>query len=85
MPLELPKHINLSIEHQPHAVCYMTVDQWVGEDSGSIRLVDPDEMVRAGEVWLVHWYPESPTGYCAVAASSLERALAAALESEKRS
>jgi hypothetical protein len=82
--MNLPKHISLTIEHQPHAVYYDTVKQWLDEaarlETVDISLEDAAEMLRTGEVWEVHWYPRTPVSWCAVAAATLERALELALE-----
>ena len=83
--MKLPRHINLTIEHQPHAMNYQTVAEWLLDRFGSakgcsIRDADRDEMLRTGEVWQVHWYPDTPIGFHSVAAATLERALERANE-----
>lgn len=79
--MKLPKHINLTIEHNPHAANYQTAAEWLKRD-GRGDPVDYDEMVRLNEVWLIQWYPNTPVGFNAVVASTLEKALAAAMEGE---
>lgn len=80
-----PRHINLTIEHQPHASNYETVEEWLEYQSrqGYIEPYGGDaaEMIKTGEVWVVQWYPDTPIGFHAVAAATLERALALANES----
>lgn len=75
--MNLPKHINLFIEHQPQATNYETVEQWMehGDEYADYPPADRAEMIRTGEVWVIHWYPDTPVGFHAVAAATLERAL----------
>lgn len=75
----VPKHINLTIEHQPHATCYETVEHYLGGDHAP-DCTDEDrvEMLRTGEVWTVQWYPNTPIGFCHVAAPTFWQALARA-------
>ena len=77
--IKLPKHIHLSIEHQPHAVCYESAQEWMDRnDRDGFADVEPEDaelMISTGEIWVVQWYPNTPIGFCAVAAATLERAL----------
>lgn len=77
--MKLPKHINLTIEHQPHAVYYETAAKWL-EDHAEVSEADAAEILRTGEVWVIQWYPRTPVGFRAVAAATLERALQLASE-----
>jgi hypothetical protein len=73
-----PRHIHLAIDHQPHAVMYMTVAEWLEDrDTEHVDINDADreEMLRTGEVWVVTWYPDTPVGFNSVAAATLDRAL----------
>ena len=50
----------------------------------SSRWASEEEKQRAVETnraWTLHWYPDTPNGFCAVSASSLEAVVAAVLES----
>lgn len=81
--MNLPKHISLRIEHNPHRANYETVEQRlelneVREDA-DITPEDRAEMQRTGEVWVIYWCPDTPVGSCSVAAATLEKALHAAL------
>jgi hypothetical protein len=79
--MKLPRHIHLSIEHQPHAVNYQTVEEWLARDfGGDIAEADRAQMIATGEVWVIQWYPDTPVGFCVVAAATLERALELANE-----
>lgn len=90
--MKLPNHINLHIEHQPHAANYETVEEWLlyNESEPATRFADyPAEdraaMLAAGEIWTVQWYPNTPVGFCCVAAATLERALELANEDDNDS
>lgn len=94
--LRFPEHkVSLSLEHNPHRTNYETIEEWLKanckESSQSspddcrwltVRPEDRDLILRTGEVWTLQWYPDTPVGFCAVAAASLERVLEIALESE---
>lgn len=82
--MKLPKHINLSIEHQPHAGGYETIEEWARGGLADVTEGDMAEMLRTGDVWLVQWYPNTPVGFLAVAAATLERALELANAAEGR-
>ncbi len=75
--MKLPKHINLMIEHNPHRANYETVTQWLDDENRSADVTDDDsaEMLATDEIWVIHWYPETMVGFCAVAAATLEKAL----------
>lgn len=69
------RHISLTIEHQPHAVNYQTVEEWLDDHPEQFEPDDCAKMVATGEVWYVIWHPHTPVGFCHVAASTLERAI----------
>lgn len=81
-----PKHINLTIEHQPHAVNYETVEDWLAKAKSEycveVLTEDAAEILKTGEVWVIHWYPRTPGSFCQIAAATLERALELANASE---
>lgn len=77
--MQLPKHICLSIAHNPHRGVYQPVEQWlakaVTDDGIDITEEDRAAILSTGEVWTVSWCPDTPVGSCEVAAATLERAL----------
>ena len=81
-----PKHINMTIEHQPHAAYYESVEDWLAkskrEDHVDVLPEDAAEMLKTGDVWVIQWYPNTPVGFRVVAAATLERALELANASE---
>jgi len=82
--VNLPKHINLTIEHNPHKAVYQNVEQWlVAECHDDPDKVNPDDraaMLATDEVWVIQWYPDTPIGFHIVYAATLPRALERALE-----
>jgi hypothetical protein len=90
--MKLPRHIALDIRHNDHKADYRTAREWWGEQgpSGAMSFDDdewasPEEFAKAmesDEVWVIHWYPDTPVGSCTVLASTLEAALAAAQDDE---
>lgn len=77
--MKLPKHINLTIEHNPHASHYLTAEEYLDEDlkdfASDIAPADRAAMIATGEIWEIQWYPDTPIGFYVVAAATLERAL----------
>ncbi len=86
--LQLPRHINLSIEHNPHAVNYETVEghlaSFYGAAGPDIGDEEKGRAIELGELWVIQWYPTTPVGFFSVAASSLEAALAHAVAAGAR-
>lgn len=92
---QLPPHISLTIEHNPHAACYQTVDEWIKDHGPTYEVetprgvtthdrIKPEDVAAiraAGEVWTIRWRRTTP-GRCWVAAATLERALELAWDNE---
>lgn len=83
MKIDLPKHMYLQIEHNPHAVNYEPLERWIQNMFLSMGLPE-DEVIRpedlaairaTGEVWVIDWCPNTPVGSRMVIAATLERAL----------
>ena len=70
----LPKHkAGLTLEHNPHKGVYEDVEEYMKRDVDD--WVSEEERVLAyekDELWTLRWYPETPTGFYTIAASSLE-------------
>lgn len=76
--VKLPRHINMKIEHQPHALSYQSVDKWLALNRDMLDAVDvTDEdaaaMRETGEIWVMTWHPNTPVGSYSVAAATLDR------------
>jgi len=74
-----PTHkTSMTIQHNDHKSVYISVSDWIKEDDmcdweseeEKQRAIDSDEL------WTIQWYPKTPVSFCAVAASTLESALA---------
>jgi hypothetical protein len=84
--LGLPSCIHLTIEFNQHAMYYETVEKWLADHEGDncwFEWVSPEERQRAidtDSVWTCQWYPITPVGFHAIAASTFE-ALMTALKS----
>jgi len=79
--MKLPKHLTLTLEHNPHKAYYETVQDYVGRDRDLAGdWVSPEEREKAfesQELWTVQWYPQTPVGFNYLQASSLEALLEA--------
>lgn len=83
--IEWPAHkASLHISHNEHRSYYETVEQALGGCTyRRDEFPDEGEIVKAIEtdsVWTIQWYPDTPVGFCRVAAATLSRALEAALK-----
>lgn len=83
MSLKFPQHkASLSLVHNDHRNLYMRLDEWIAENDWC-DWADEESKQRAigmDECWTLQWYPETPVGFCAVAAPTLEECLALALK-----
>jgi hypothetical protein len=78
------KFSSINITYNDHSVNYMDAATAISDGSyGYVEWVSEDEKVLASEknsVWVLQWYPNTPIGFCAVAASSFAVCLAHALK-----
>ena len=72
----LPKHkCGLYLTHNEHRDLYESAEEWIENRNFEDDFVSPEEMQKAiqeDSVWRLQWYPETPVGFCSVAAASLE-------------
>jgi len=85
--MNLPRHISLTIQHNPHRGVYVPIDKWIEDyllsaTSGTgftadevIAPADHAAILATGEVWIISWCPDTPVGSCCVVAATLDRAL----------
>ena len=73
-----PHKGSLELTHNPHKDCYETVRQWYANyaDRGlcSPEWISEEQKRLAferDEVWVLHWYPNTPIGFCSLAAAEL--------------
>lgn len=86
--MKFPKHnVSLTLMHNDHKNYYNTAREWCEEyerqdfytwqsDEHKQRAIDTDE------IWTLQWYPETPIGFHAIAAPTLEELLTFAGEYE---
>ena len=83
--MKLPKHIGAELAHNPHALVYETVAQYLdhAEEDGESDFIsgaEREKSLATGELWEFRWYPETPVGFCTRRASTLQALLAALAE-----
>lgn len=80
----LPSHkASLSIEHNKHLDYYRTAEEEILTGSSYYHPDDFPEgelekCIATNELWTLHWYPDTPVGFCLIHASTLEALLQAA-------
>lgn len=79
--LGLPEHrASLHLTHNDHKSIYSKLEDWIRDndwcdwegDEAKRRAIETDEC------WTLQWYPDTPVGFCAVAAPTLAECLALA-------
>ena len=75
--MKLPRHeASLSLTHNQHKDYYMTVAQSVDEKEHGYRDWVSEEQkqkaIETNECWFIQWYPNTPVGFCIMAACDLE-------------
>ncbi len=81
MKLVFPPHKGaMHITHNDHKSQYQTAEEWVLDDEADPKTqyahwISEDERAKAiatDSIWTLQWYPDTPVGFCCVAASSFE-------------
>lgn len=71
----LPAHnAGMSLEHNQHKNIYETAEEWI-KNNGWCDWESEDQKLKAietDEIWTLRWYPETPIGFYAIAAPTLE-------------
>ncbi len=74
-----PPCVNLHIVFNAHASLYLTIDEWESDQlergHSWFDWVSPEERLNAiatDSVWTCQWYPDTPIGFNALAASTFE-------------
>lgn len=79
-----PHKASMTLSHNEHLGYYKTVaaaiedadfgmDSWVNEEQ-------KQKAIAANDCWVLQWYPETPVGFCVLAAADLNVLLDAANE-----
>ncbi|MGA3170344.1 MAG: hypothetical protein ABSE62_04965 [Chthoniobacteraceae bacterium] len=84
--MKFPAHkCGLFLSHNEHRDVYQTVTEFIG-DGLAYSFRDETSMyqcIATGELWTLHWYPETPIGFHLIAAPTLEELLAFAEQFEE--
>ena len=91
MTIAFPKHCCMTINHNPYAGDYISLEKWIenmfssAEASGFTRdeTIHPDDLAAillSGEVWTIDWCPNTPVSSRLVIAATFERAIERANE-----
>ena len=67
----------MHITHNEHKSNYQSAEEWAleNDDRHYADWISDDERAKAiaeDSIWTLQWYPETPVGFCCVAASSFE-------------
>lgn len=88
--MKFPRHIELTLEHNPNAAYHMGVEQWLKEqpehhDTGWASPEERKAAIATNELWVLQWYPDTPVGFFLVSAATLDALLehAARVESSE--
>lgn len=74
----LPKHeASLSIIHNEHLVFYEPIERYCRDEIADFVDGEKEKILSTGEIWVCHWYPDTPVGFYRLAASTLPALLAA--------
>ena len=84
--MKLPKHnCSLTLEHNPHKESYDDLDRYLIEQELYDEFKDDasrEESLVTDELWILHWYPDTPVGFYTVCAPTLDKLLEFAQEKE---
>lgn len=78
--MTFPKHVSMSLEHNNYKGVYDSIETAVAEEDENEAWVNAEErqkVLDTGELWTLHWYPDTPVGFCRRSAASLEKVLEA--------
>lgn len=80
--MKLPKHkCGLHLTHNQHKDYYESIETYVTHDHFDWKSDEHKERaIATDEIWELQWYPETPVGFCCVAAPTLSECIAFALE-----
>jgi hypothetical protein len=80
--IKLPAHkCGLYLTHNQHRDYYDKLVDFIADGNLAGDFASPEDMQRAidtDECWVLQWYPNTPVGFCRVAAPTLAEVLALA-------
>lgn len=77
----LPQHeCGLHLNHNDHKNVYETAEQWIVDNDWCDWENDEAKQraIATDSIWTLQWYPDTPVGFYAVAAPTLDELLARA-------
>lgn len=74
--INLPRHkCGLYLNHNEYKDIYANPKDWI-EEQGDLYNWENNEAkeksISTGEIWTLHWYPDTPIGFYSIAAPTLE-------------
>ena len=92
MNIRFPKHeAGLTLAHNEHKGYYQSATDWIEDqerlsETGAwfdwVSSEEKEKAIATDSIWTLQWYPRTPNGFHAVAASTVEAVLAGALNDE---
>lgn len=75
-----PNHkASLHLVHNNHKDYYATVEESVSKESHGYRDWISEEQkqkaIETNDCWYIQWYPDTPVGFCILAAADLDKLL----------
>lgn len=75
--INFPKHISLTLHHNPHTGYYETAEEYLSRPfEQEIKCEEHyDRMIDTNEIWELFWHPDTPIGSFSYVAPTLEELL----------
>lgn len=71
-----PRPLSWTIEFQPHKLEYMSAADWFERNRyATVSELDKQMCIDIDQIYVVQWYPETPVGFYAFAAPTMDRCL----------
>ncbi len=75
--MKFPDHkAALYLTHNDHLNCYATVAKFIEEEDHGYRDWVSEEQkqkaIETNDCWFLQWYPDTPVGFCILAAADLD-------------
>jgi len=77
--MKFPEHkAGLHLMHNDHKSVYEPAEQWIADNEWCNWQSDEAKQraIATDSIWTLQWYPETPVGFIALAAPTLEELLA---------
>lgn len=74
--MKLPAHIACALTHNEHRLHYQTVqgaiDDHLYEEEDWVSAEQRAKAIATNDCWTLHWYPDTPVGFCESIAADLD-------------